>query len=112
MKNFSIEDKLEVIEFFLTQWRPARSSDISGERDTYLILKEVARDIRARMPGVPSRSRDTLQRAIDRATAAKTGVPGTGYEGRTMFALAQVVIGEWAVIRQALDQFKEEAKSD
>lgn len=110
--KFTEKEKLEVIEFMITQWRPARSSSIAGERDTYLILKEIARDIRARMPGVPSKSRETIQRAIDRAVASKTGVPGAGYQGRKMFALAQVVIGEWATIRQALDQFKEEVKSD
>lgn len=105
--SFTDKEKLEVIEFMIEQWRPARSSDIAGERDTYLILKDIAREIRGRMPGVPSRSRQTLERAIERAAATKTGLPGAGYQGRTMFALAQVVIGEWPTIRQALDKFGE-----
>ncbi len=109
MAEFTDGEKLEVVEHMIEQWRVARGS-AGGDRDVYLILKAIAKDIRGRMPGVPHRARDTLQRAIERATAAKTGLPGAGYQGRTMFALAQVVIGEWATIRQALEKFEGDPK--
>ena len=102
--DFSDKDKLEVIEFLIEQWRPARSSDISGERETLLLLKQIAKDIRGRMPGVPQRARDRLQRALADATASKT----SGYPIPALRRIAEVTISEWATIRQALDEFEKE----
>lgn len=109
MPEFTEQEKLEVIEHFITQWRPARSSTIEGERDTYLILKAIASDLRSRKPTAPSRARDRLGRAI---TAAKDLKTDTGYRARDMRLIAETAISEWPVIKAALEQFEQREKTD
>lgn len=104
---FTDAEKLEVIEFMITQWRPARSSSIEGERATYLILKEIAADIRGRDPQAPSRARERLQRAIDDAKADRRE-SGSGYAVPKLRKIAEVTIGEWPTIRQALEVYDKE----
>lgn len=107
--EFTDAEKLEVIEHFIQQWRPARSSDISGERETYLILKAIASDLRARKPAAPGRARDRLARAI---TDAKDLKVETGYRLKDMRRIAETVISEWPVIRAALEQLEQEIKAN
>jgi hypothetical protein len=103
--NFSDEHKIEVIEHFIEQWRPARNST-AGDRDVYLILKEIAADIRGRGPNVPGRARDRLQRAINEANFSKT----SGYATPPLRRIAETVISEWPTIRQALNEFEGKTK--
>lgn len=105
--EFTDTEKLEVIEDFCNQWRCARNST-SGDRDVYLILKAIASDIRARRPQAPSRARDRLSRAISTAKDLKVD---TGYRVRDLRAIAEIAIGEWPVIRRALEQL-EQRESD
>lgn len=104
---FTDAEKLEVIEFFCTQWRPARSSTIEGERTTLLILKEIAKEIRARDPAAPGRAQDRLQRAIDDAKADRRE-SGSGYAVPKLRKIAEIAIGEWPTIRQALETYEKE----
>lgn len=107
--EFTDAEKLEVVEHFLDQWRPARSSDISGERDTFLTLKAIAADIRARKPDAPGRARDRLRRAISDAKDMKTD---DGYRARDLRTIAETVISEWPVIQRCLEHFEQQEKTD
>lgn len=104
--EFTREEKLEVIESFVTQWRPARSSGDAGERDVYLILKAIADDIRAGAPDAPGRALSELQNAIEAANATKS--TRDGYEMGKLRRIAELLIGLWPVVRRALEQFEAE----
>jgi|SRR5579863_821963 len=105
---FTDREKLEVVEHFIEQWRPARSSSICGERETYLILKSIADDLRARDRKRATEIVRALQKAIDGAHAKKTRL---GWEIGTLRHIAEFVIGKWPVIRTALNNF-ERGESD
>jgi hypothetical protein len=109
MPEFTEQEKLEVIEALVEQWRPARSSSILGERETYLILKAIAKDIRGRLPGSPSRARDRLIRAIELAKANKTS---SGYSIPDLRRIAEISIGEAAAITQALEHFEQREEAN
>lgn len=99
-RDFTIEDKLEAIEDAI---RLCSARDVVFR----LILKDIARDIKARRPTAPGRARERLQRAIDKANESRTGLPGAGYQGRTLFALAETLISEWATVKLALEQLEQ-----
>jgi hypothetical protein len=106
--EFTLDEKLEVIETFITQWRCARNG-ATGERDVFLILKAIASDIRARKPAAPGRARDRLSRAISDAKDLKVE---TGYRVKDLRKIAEIVIGEWPVIRTALEQLEQQQGSE
>lgn len=106
---FTDREKLEVVEHFIEQWRPARSSSICGERDTYLILKSIADDLRARDRKRATETVRLMQKAIDNAYARKTGL---GFEIGSLRSIAEVVIGKWSTIRTSLEHFEKEMMDD
>lgn len=107
--EFTDDEKLEVVDFFCAQWRPARTSTIEGERTTLQILKAIAKDIRARKPAAPSRALDRLARALSDAKDLKLD---TGYRDRDLRQIAETVISEWPVIKSALEQFEQQGKTN
>jgi len=106
--EFTKQEKIEVVEHFITQWRPARSSSIEGERDTYLILKAIAADLRADAPGRASDTALKIEKEIANAERRKTP---SGYEPGSLRAVAELVIGRWKTIRAALEHFEQRGNS-
>ena len=104
--NFTDQEKLETIEFFIEQWRVARNSE-TGERDIYLILKSIAKDIRGRESQSISGTRILLEGAINRSLEAKTE---HGYQFGNLKQIAELTIGLWPTIRQALDWLEEKQR--
>lgn len=102
-KTFTDREKLELVEFLITQWRPARSSTIEGERDTYLILKAIADDIRARKPGRAIEVVERIERAINNARASRDR---SGYQPGNLREIAELAIGSWGTIRLALERLE------
>jgi hypothetical protein len=101
--DFTDAEKLETVEFFIEQFRIAKT-DRSGDHEIFLILKAIAADIRGRAPNAPGRARERLERALEHAAKTKTG--GVGYEFNALRRIAETVISEWPTIRQALEQFE------
>lgn len=104
MSKFTEQEKLEVIEYFIEQWRVARSS-AGGDRAIYLILKAIGSDIRARLPVAPSRARDRIERVIMNAKDRKGP---SGYVVSDLRKIAETTISEWPVIRAALEKLEKE----
>lgn len=97
----SSEEKLKVIEHFVEQWRDARDGDDPGERQVYLTLKAVADDLRAQPKATDTIHR--MDRAIRNAQDRKTS---TGYATGNLREIAELTIGRWPTIRQALEKFE------
>lgn len=104
MQSFTEAEKLEVVEHFIQQWRPARSGGDSGGRDVYLILKSIASDYRGRAPGRAGAIGTEIERLVDSAKLYKAD-DGNYTDGR-LRRIALFVIGAWPTIRQALDKFE------
>ena len=95
-------EKLIEIEALIEDFRYARNDPILQEHRTYLTLKSIAADLRGRGPGVAGAAQVELQRVIDNAIAAKTGL---GYDVNRLRRVAEELIGRWPTIRQALERF-------
>jgi len=106
MPDFTTEEKLEVIEHFIVQWRPGRSSGIEGERDTFLILKSIAADLRAQQPARKGEVLTELSKLVDIANIHRDPATKNYTPGRLQ-RVAHFVMGSWPVIRKALEQFKQ-----
>jgi len=106
MRPYTIEEKLSVVEFLIEQLRDSRHELGAPNRGRYLILKSVAADLRARIPGEPLAACFELDEAIRAADASKT-VP-LGYEIGKLRRIAEILIGRWPVVRQALEKFEED----
>ena len=78
MTQYSSEEKLEVMEFLIEQWRSAGRHGSAHDRATYLILKAIASDYRARDKIRISETINRMERAIDHAKLRKQ--PVIGYE--------------------------------
>lgn len=100
-----LKEKLQVIEHFIEQWRIARNGD-PGERAVYHTLKAIAEDIRARDR---KRATDLITR-MDRAmkNAERWKTKPTGYQPGNLREIAELTIGAWPTIRQALEDFENE----
>lgn len=106
--TYTDREKLETVEYLIELWRPGRSSSIESERATYLILKSIADEIRARDPLLSDDTLNKLERAI--GNARKNRVQQT-YSSGNLREIAELVIGKWAVIREALASKAKEAQS-
>lgn len=97
----SNEEKLQVIENFVEQWRGSRANSDPSEQHVYQTLKAIADDLRA-----PVKTSDTvhrMDRAIRNAQDRKTS---TGYATGNLREIAELTIGRWPTIRQALEKFE------
>jgi hypothetical protein len=107
--NYTDAEKLEVIELLIEERRAARNSAFESRfREQWMILKAIAADIRGRQPSSVSRARDLLREAIDGAERSK--LRDLGYENGKLRQIAELTIGLWPTLQQALEQFKQEQK--
>ena len=111
MTDFSDLEKLTTVELLIRDWRPGRSSSIKNENVTYLILKEIADDIRGRDPKRATETIIMWERAINNARRARDRISTGGYPPGNLREVAEITIGRWPSIREALERFgKEERK--
>lgn len=105
--TYTDREKLETVEYLIELWRPGRSSSIESERATFLILKSIADDIRGRDRERATETMTKLERAI--GNARKSMFRGA-YPSGNLREIAEIVIGKWTTIREALASYgKEEA---
>ena len=109
--EFTTEEKIEVLEHFIVQWRPGRSSGIEGERETFLILKAIAADLRAQRQDRKGQVLTELSKLVQLADLHRDPETKNYTPGRLQ-RVAHFVMGSWPVLRQALEQFEQQEKAD
>lgn len=104
MRQMPIEAKVEAMEraIILLRKQGYRASD----REFYADLKAVAADLRARADRPRNLALGELDRAMDALQRSKTAL---GYDEGKMIAVAQIVVGKWPTIQQALEMWGEES---
>lgn len=104
---FTIDDKIAALEIEIKEARQGRRDPGSALHRHYKILQAIASDLRARQQLPRSQALGALSREIElmKSTAGPTG----HYQDVRAIALANVVIGKWPIISQALEQFGEES---
>lgn len=108
-KAFSDNEKLEVIEHFIVQWKPAATNTIEGERQTLLILKEIARDIRSR---TPERTNEAIVKIEGALTVARANRTAQGFKVGHLAGIGQLMVRYWPTIRQSLEKFGNETSRE
>lgn len=96
MSRPSDAEMLEVVEAMIEQQRHERGTHL-----TFLTLRAVAADLRARLPGANSEAQGALQKAIDGCIASKTAL---GYERGHVQRVGEELIARWAIVRLALER--------
>ena len=103
----STQDKIAAVERLIDDLRWSRNDPAVPEHATYQALKEIARDLRGRLPEAPGKALLALQRRLADAAASKTVL---GFEQRALMGIGEEVIGRWPTVRQALERFGTEAE--
>lgn len=101
----TLQDKLAAVERLIEDLRWAREKPDALERETFLALKEIAKDIRARMDGVP-------QAAVFELESRVNAIRNHGSSTPRMHQLAAEFISRWPVIKQALERFGAMAEAE
>ena len=104
--KFTTADKISVIEAGIDFYRPSRRNKGSPEYRAFCVLKAIAEDYRGRQEGEPLAAAYALQQAIDVAKAARK--PNFGYPMGNLRQIAELTLGYWSSIRQALERFEAE----
>lgn len=95
----TVQEQLQEVENLIGWLRWARGSGAPEEK-TYSALKQIAADLRGRLPGAASEAARELQRRIDavkQARAASSNVPGP------LQGVAEELMGRWPTVRRALE---------
>jgi hypothetical protein len=71
------------------------------------LLKDIARDLRARAPGVPETTRHVLGEKVA-AIARSNRSLAHGLQTSRLIALGQEVVGRWRTIDAALERYAQE----
>lgn len=104
---FTVAEKLAEIEELIELYRFARRFPDDPEYQTYLILKAVAEDLRARTNGAAGDARRELGRRIAAAVRTSDGMPNSTF-ANAVLGVGQELIGRWPVVEQALERYEEE----
>jgi hypothetical protein len=99
-------DKLVSIEALIEHYRFARRYPDEPEFQTYVALKAVAADLRARLDRKPDVARRTLGGKI--AAAVRKSDGDSDAFARALLELGRDLIGFWPVVEQALEWFDQE----
>lgn len=99
-ERVSIDEQIIEVERLIETFRWARAYDVP-EGLTYRALKQVATDLRARLPGTASDAANAIERRIEDANRSKTHL---GYAINALRGLGEELIGRWPTIRHALEE--------
>ena len=101
-RTYSASEKLAEIEGLIEDFRWARSLAVR-ENQTYRILKQIAKELRAAQGLVPNEALASLMLTVDAAKRAKTtrGIPISELE-----MVAWSTIENWPAIKLALEGSK------
>lgn len=103
---FTIEEKLAGVEGLLETLRWARSQPGTPEHQTRELLKAIARDLRAQLPGAPLRTMTSLEYRVRNACRQKARL---GYiEISALQGIGEEVVGQWPLLRLALVRMGEQ----
>ena len=100
----SYSEKREAIEWMIEQHRQWREGT-SGQQRMLSIMKSIAVDYRARERQKVVETAQRIERAIEYADKRKKP-PVYSYEIGNLREIAELTIGSWPVIRQALEEFE------
>lgn len=106
MNRLDDEENLRQLEGLILHFRYARSQPAIEEHKTYLALKAAAEDLRGRQRERIGEVGENLRDALDAAQRTKSAL---GYETGHLRRIAEIVIGAWPTIGQALDRFEEKS---
>ena len=96
------EEKLALIELLIEQTRNSPPNQFGWRsHETHLVLKAIANDIRARPKA--SNTIEIFERALRNAKDRQTYL---GYEMGNLREIAELTIGRWSTIKQALEKFE------
>lgn len=99
VRTVSIEEKIKAVEDILVGLRRGGAAKVAIESGD--ALKEIAKDLRARLPGRQSEVAAALERRLEAVEKSKHP---HGYGTGAMIGVAQEIIRHWPVIRQALER--------
>lgn len=105
---FSLDAKVEALNLEIEEARKGRREPGSALHRHYQVLQAIAADLRARQPLPRNDALADLEAALRLMKSARTNAGH--YDQARMIAVAEVVVGRWPVISQALEKFKEEQK--
>jgi hypothetical protein len=103
VRRFTVEEKLAVVDAMIERRRLRCSRDARDEH-TYAVLKAIALDLRARLPGRPSTAEDEIGRRVEAVAASQTAL---GYSNGALVGLAEQVVGHWPAVKQGLELLRE-----
>lgn len=99
-----LDQKIATVERLLDDFRWARSSPNTAEHATYRTLKDIARDLKARLPNSAAEARHEIGARIAKLVRTKTPEDdGQPYDVPQLIGLASLVIARWPVIEHALE---------
>jgi predicted ribosome quality control (RQC) complex YloA/Tae2 family protein len=101
-ERFSFQDKIKLLDAFIER---ERRFSVNGYHDDVFLLKEIANDYRARDQQKINGAVCKIARAIQNANRSRTTL---GYQFGNLREIAELTIGFWPTIRQALEAFEKE----
>jgi len=99
----SYDEKREAMEWLIEEKRAMRNGT-AAERELMSIWRSIAADYRARDRMKVVEVVKRFERALERADIRKK--PIYGYEAGNLREIAELTIGSWPAIRQALEDFE------
>ena len=103
---FTIEQKIEALNMEIAEIKGARREPGSPLHQQYRILQAIAADMRARQELPRNDVLTSLGRALEVMKSDRE--PGGHYDRERAMAVANVVVGTWPIISQALENFAKE----
>jgi hypothetical protein len=97
-------NKIEAIEAAIEYLRPWRSDP--DRREVYTLLAAIAKDYRARDPVKIGRTLRMMEHAVEVANLKKDAAGQ--FDRGSLDQIGLLVIGSWAVWRQAIERFEQE----
>lgn len=108
LQVFTLEDKITALGIEIDAARKFRRDPGSAMQRHYEVLKAISADLRARQALPQSNTLGAMRREMERLLISKVD-GASGYPPGRMQDLAQLVIGRWTTISQALEHFGEES---
>lgn len=104
MPHLTVAEKLAEIENLIELHRWTRRFPKDPEYRTYVALKMIAKDLRARLDGKAEATRRELGSKV--ASAVRKADADSDVFNHALLELAKDVIGHWPTVEQALEQYE------